>query len=70
MDAKEWLVRWASDNIHEGYTDSAASMDQAASDCLSAAEVEGVTSSSLLEAAGGDLAAYLKNFKLENSEGG
>jgi hypothetical protein len=32
MDAKEWLVRWASDNIHEGYTDSAASMEQAAGD--------------------------------------
>jgi len=41
MDAKEWLVRWASDNIHEGYTDSAASMEQAAGDCLSAAEAEG-----------------------------
>jgi hypothetical protein len=67
MDAKEWLVRWASDNIHEGYTDSASSMDQAAGDCLSAAEVEGVSSSSLLDAADGDLAAYLKNFKLENS---
>ena len=22
MDVKEWLVRWASDNLHEGYTDT------------------------------------------------
>jgi hypothetical protein len=70
MDAKEWLVRWASDNIHEGYTDSAASMEQAAADCLSAAEVEGVSSASVLEAADGDLPAYLKDFKLENSGSG
>jgi hypothetical protein len=24
MDVEEWLVRWASDNLHEGYTDTQA----------------------------------------------
>jgi hypothetical protein len=57
MDVNAWLVRWASDNLHEGYTDTAASMEQAANDCLSAAEAEGVSSSSVLEAADGDLGA-------------
>jgi hypothetical protein len=65
----EWLARWAADNIHEGYTDSAASMDQAAADCLSAAEAEGLSTASLVAAAHGDLAAYLREFKIDNSEG-
>jgi hypothetical protein len=63
MDVKEWLVRWASDNLHEGYTDTQASMEKAATDCRSAAEEAGISLSSLDAAADGDLAAYLRDFK-------
>jgi hypothetical protein len=70
MDMKDWLERWAADNIHEGYTDEAASMDKAVVDCLSAAEAEGLSTSSVIEAADGDLEAYLRDFKLDNSESG
>jgi hypothetical protein len=69
MDVKEWLIRWAADNIHEGYTDSEASMEKAAADCLNAAEAEGVPPSQVIEAADGDLAAYLRDFKIDNAEG-
>jgi hypothetical protein len=63
MDVNEWLVRWASDNMHEGYIDTQASMEEAATDCRSAAEEAGISLSSLDAAAGGDLAAYLRDFK-------
>jgi hypothetical protein len=63
MDVNEWLVRWASDNMHEGYIDTQASMEQAATDCRSAAEEAGIPLSSLDAAADGDLAAYLRDFK-------
>jgi predicted HD phosphohydrolase len=68
-EAEDWLALWASDNMHEGYTGSAASMDEAAADCLSAAEVEGLSSESVLAAANGDLVGYLRDFKTENSSG-
>jgi hypothetical protein len=63
MDVNEWLVRWASDNMHEGYIDTQASIEQAAADCRSAAEEAGISLSSLDAAADGDLAAYLRDFK-------
>jgi hypothetical protein len=69
MDVNDWLVRWASDNMHEGYIDAQASMEQAATDCRSAAEEAGISLSSLDTAANGDLAAYLRDFK-DAPEGG
>jgi hypothetical protein len=63
MDVNEWLVRWASDNMHEGYIDTQGSMEQAATDCRSAAEEAGISLSSLDAAADGDLAAYLQDLK-------
>ena len=63
MDVNEWLVRWASDNMHEGYIDTQGWMEQAATDCRSAAEEAGISLSSLDAAADGDLAAYLRDFK-------
>jgi len=62
-NAKEWLARWASDNMHERYTNNSASLEQATADCLNAAEVEGISASSVIAAADCDLAAYLQNFK-------
>jgi hypothetical protein len=47
MDVNEWLVRWASNNMHKGYIDTQASMEQAATDCRSAAEEAGISLSSL-----------------------
>ncbi len=47
MDVNDWLVRWASDNMYDAYVDSAASMEQAATDCRSAAEEAGISLSSL-----------------------
>ena len=62
MDVNEWLVRWASDNMHDAYVDNVASMEQAAMDCRSAAEEAGISPSSLDVAADGDLVAYLRNY--------
>ncbi len=62
MDVNDWLVRWASDNMYDAYVDSAASMEQAATDCRSAAEEAGISLSSLDAAADGDLVAYLRNY--------
>jgi hypothetical protein len=55
--------------MHEGYTDSAASIDEAATDCLSAAEEEGFSTDAVLTAAKGDLAGYRRDFKTASSEG-
>ena len=44
MDVNEWLVRWASDNMYDAYIDNVASMEQAATDCRSAAEEAGIRS--------------------------
>jgi hypothetical protein len=66
MDINEWLVRWASDNMHEGYIDTQASMEQASTDCRSAAEEAAISLSTLDAAADGDLAAYLRDFKDNN----
>ena len=68
-DVEEWLIFWASDNLHEGYTDSPASLEQAATDCLSTAEEDGLSTDDVLAAANGDLAAWLRDFKEESSEG-
>ena len=62
MDVNEWLVRWASDNMYDAYIDNVASMEQAATDCRSAAEEAGISLSSLDAAADGDLVAYLRNY--------
>ena len=62
MDVNEWLVRWASDNMHDAYVDNVASMEQAAMDCRSAAEEAAISPSSLDAAADGDLVAYLRNY--------
>ena len=67
-EVEDWLVLWASDNIHEGYTDTAASMEEAATDCLSAAEEDGFSTDAVLAAANGDLAGYLRDFKTEKPE--
>ncbi len=68
-DLHDWLIRWASDNILEGHMASAATMDEAAADCLSAAEEEGLSTTALVATAGGDLVAWLREFKLEHLTG-
>jgi hypothetical protein len=65
LEVKNWLMLWASDNLPEGYTDSAESLQQAATDCLTAAEDEGVSTELVLAAANGDLVAWLHNLKEE-----
>jgi hypothetical protein len=68
-EAEEWLILWASDNMHDGYTANASSIDEAVTACLSAAEEDRLSPSAVIEAAGGDLAGYLRNFKMENPPG-
>jgi hypothetical protein len=65
LEVENWLMLWASDNLPEGYTDSAESLQRAATDCLTAAEDEGVATEAVLAAANGDLVAWLHNLKEE-----
>jgi hypothetical protein len=62
-EVENWLAQWASDNLYEGYTDSSASMEQAASNCLSAAEEDGILTEAVLTVANDDLVQWLRDFK-------
>lgn len=60
MDAREWLAKWADDNINSpGYAEDKAGMQADAVVCAADAQAAGFWIAQLKEAANGDLETYL-----------
>ncbi len=56
----EWLEAWIEENIQaSGYHENKAHMKIDAAQCREQAKTEGISELALIEAAGGDLEAYL-----------
>lgn len=60
QNVEEWLEAWIEENIQTpGYHDNKAHMKVDAAQCREQAKAEGISELALVEAAGGDLEAYL-----------
>ncbi|PAQ11721.1 MULTISPECIES: hypothetical protein [Mesorhizobium] len=58
--ASRWLSAWVDEHINSpGYDEDKANFEVQAQVCLAHAEAEGFSKSDIMDAAGGDLAAFL-----------
>ncbi|UXN69631.1 hypothetical protein N8A98_20805 [Devosia neptuniae] len=71
MDASEWLEEWVSNNLNTPlYHEHKSAMAQEAEMCRAQADVDGISSQALNDAAGGDLLQFLfdRQIALTDSE--
>ena len=59
-NAEEWLESWVDENIQTpGYYEDKSAMRSESAQCREDAKAEGISEAALIDAAGGDLEAYV-----------